>query len=365
MELPAAPLPGAPLVPPPQLFTLRDGRVLAYSYFGAPLQHEGGDASHPASGSAGGAGAAAAAAAPPRRLPPILYFHGFCSSRLEAGLLHADALHHGLSVVAVDRPGAGQSTLNPEQSVESMAEDARQLLDHLGLERVAVMGASGGSPFACACAALLPERVQALALVCPLMPTAGREEQLLPGHSPTTLRLFHAVREQPWRLWATLHALRFIQKVPHGNLLLRVSGFAEEDQRVTLELPAMAGQMKASVREGLRQGVAGAIRDLQIYYVDPPTIDLSSIRQPTVIWQGGQDATTPPAMARHYAAVIPRAQLHLLDTEAHLSLPYRHNRAILGSLVDALAGGAAGASVAGGEAAGAGAAGSAAGKANL
>lgn len=31
------------------------------------------------------------------------------------------------------------------------------------------------------------------------------------GHSPTTLRLFHAVREQPWRLWATLHVLRLIQ----------------------------------------------------------------------------------------------------------------------------------------------------------
>lgn len=40
---------------------------------------------------------------------------------------------------------------------------------------------AGGSPFACACAALLPDRVQALVLVCPLMPTAGREEQLLPG----------------------------------------------------------------------------------------------------------------------------------------------------------------------------------------
>lgn len=30
------------------------------------------------------------------------------------------------------------------------------------------------------------------------------------------------------------------------------------------ELPGMAGQMKASVREGLRQGVAGAVRDLQV-----------------------------------------------------------------------------------------------------
>ncbi len=46
----------------------------------------------------------------------VIYFHGFCSSSLEAGLLHADALHHGLSVIAVDRPGAGHSTLNDKQA---------------------------------------------------------------------------------------------------------------------------------------------------------------------------------------------------------------------------------------------------------
>jgi len=105
---------------------------------------------------------------------------------------------------------------------------------------------------------------------------------------------------------------------------------------------------------------------LQIYYVDPPTIDLASIRQPTRIWQGGQDATTPPAMARHYASVIPGAQLHLLENEAHLSLPYRHNNAILGSLVEALAGAAGTASAAGnGPVSGSAAAGGTSAKANL
>lgn len=114
MSLPAAPLPGSPLVPPPRLFTLRDGRSLAYSNFGAPLRLEGDGALQAASSPGAGAAAAASAASP--ALPPILYFHGFCSSRFEAGLLHADALHYGLSVVAVDRPGAGHSTLNPKQA---------------------------------------------------------------------------------------------------------------------------------------------------------------------------------------------------------------------------------------------------------
>lgn len=118
--LPAAPLPGAPLLPPPHLLTLTDGRRLSYSFLGAPLQHKG--ASTAQGSSAPGAAERAAAAdsadggsSPDQRPPPILYFHGFSSSRLEAGLLHGDALHYGLSIVAVDRPGAGHSTHNPKQ----------------------------------------------------------------------------------------------------------------------------------------------------------------------------------------------------------------------------------------------------------
>ena len=51
--------------------------------------------------------------------------------------------------------------------------------------------------------------------------------------------------------------------------------------------------------------------------------------------QGDLDTTTPMAMAQFYAASIPGATLHLLRGEGHLSLPFRHNRRILGSITDA------------------------------
>lgn len=148
------------------------------------------------------------------------------------------------------------------QSVESMAADVRELLDALGLPSVVVMGVSGatkqgrlsntggapglegmigacpwadsaasrqqpltahcccwytsrgtpgGAPYACAMASLLPERVEALLLVCPLAPTAGREAQLLQGQGESSLRLHHGIKHHPWRLWASLHLLRIVQ----------------------------------------------------------------------------------------------------------------------------------------------------------
>lgn len=72
----------------------------------------------------------------------------------------------------------------------------------------------GGAPYACATAALLGDRAAGLLLVCPLMPAAGREEELLSGVSPSTLRLAQGARHHPWRVWATLHALRLLQVSP-------------------------------------------------------------------------------------------------------------------------------------------------------
>lgn len=88
-----------------QRITLRDSRCLAYSWFGAPrpVAHESG----------AGVRTTAAAAAAPRGV--LVHFHGFLSSRLEAALLDDDAKNLGLSVLAVDRPGHGGSTLNPAQ----------------------------------------------------------------------------------------------------------------------------------------------------------------------------------------------------------------------------------------------------------
>lgn len=326
---------------------LRDGRKLAYTWFGAPppaataaapvaARPAADESAHPTAPSASPSPPAVHHTSAASQPNVLLHFHGFCSSRLEGGLLHQDATHHGLAVLSVDRPGHGGSTHNPQQTVASVAEDAIELLDRLQLETVIIQGVSGGSPYACAAAAALGERCRALLLVCPLMPTSGQEGQLLEGTSPSTLRLFHSVRDHPWRLWATLHGARLLQRIPHGNLLLSASGFADVDKQAMTERPDLGGVLKAGVREGLTQGVAAAMQDLQVFYVDPASVDLSGIHCKTVhVWQGGQDATTPPAMARAYAESMPHAQLHLLEAEGHLSLPFRHNRQILGSAIGA------------------------------
>ena len=73
-------------------------------------------------------------------------------------------------LVAVDRPGVGQSDPLPGRRLLAWPDDVALLADGLGLDRFAVLGHSGGGPFATACAHALPERVTALGVVCGFAP---------------------------------------------------------------------------------------------------------------------------------------------------------------------------------------------------
>jgi pimeloyl-ACP methyl ester carboxylesterase len=97
---------------------------------------------------------------------PVLLIHGFASSVRynwrEPGWI-ALLVKHGFRVVAVDNRGHGESDklYDPEDyGAALMAEDARRLLDHLGLARADVMGYSMGARISAFLALAHPERVR-------------------------------------------------------------------------------------------------------------------------------------------------------------------------------------------------------------
>lgn len=102
--------------------------------------------------------------------PPILLIHGFGSSGkvnwLDTGWV--DALRGaGYRAITVDNRGHGASRKLYDARLyfaHDMAEDARRLLDHLGVERCPVIGYSMGARIAAFLALAHPDRVDALVL---------------------------------------------------------------------------------------------------------------------------------------------------------------------------------------------------------
>jgi pimeloyl-ACP methyl ester carboxylesterase len=90
-------------------------------------------------------------------------------------MLHRAALRLGVRVVGVDRPGFGGTPFCASHGFESWAARLAALADQLGARRYAVLGVSGGGPFALAAAlhAPDPDRVSGLGLLCPVAPPAA------------------------------------------------------------------------------------------------------------------------------------------------------------------------------------------------
>jgi len=101
---------------------------------------------------------------------PILLIHGFASNiaanwRLTHWL--RTLTEDGRRVIAIDNRGHGESEklYTPDlYGSPAMAEDARRLLDHLGIVRADVMGYSMGARIAVFLALAHPERVRSLIL---------------------------------------------------------------------------------------------------------------------------------------------------------------------------------------------------------
>ena len=89
----------------------------------------------------------------------VFWLHGSPNIGSPPEPLFAVAKANGLHWVSYDRPGYGGSGPDDGRTVASAAADVAAIADALGLGRFAVLGHSGGGPYALACAALLPERV--------------------------------------------------------------------------------------------------------------------------------------------------------------------------------------------------------------
>ena len=97
--------------------------------------------------------------------PALLYLHGAPSSRAELGDYEPGLLEEqGICAVAVDRPGYGATDPLDDLDLLARTRDAVAVAGHLGMTRFAVQGTSGGGPYALACAALMPDQVQAVIL---------------------------------------------------------------------------------------------------------------------------------------------------------------------------------------------------------
>ena len=282
--------------------SLRDGRTLAYAEYGDPQGQ------------------------------PTMYFHGSPSSRLEGELWEPAARQLRGRIIATDRPGLGLSDFKPGRKLEDWPDDVLELTEALELDRFAVLGASGGGPYAAVCALKIPQRLTAVGIVSGLGPadTPGVTDSM--RRQNRLFRLFG--RRAPWLVrflfWLTLRAMR---RDPDQFFSKMAAELPEPDQAV-LARPEYREYLQNSFAEALRAGTRGAALE-QALYARPWGFELVDIATEVHLWQGELDVNVPPAMGRYQASAIPDCQAEFYADEGHFSLGYNRTQEILGALISA------------------------------
>ncbi|HYM53686.1 MAG TPA: alpha/beta hydrolase [Candidatus Dormibacteraeota bacterium] len=262
-----------------------------------------------------------------------LVFHcGTPSSGLPFGPFVDALAERGMQYVSWSRPGYGSSTRLPGRDVAHVVEDTTTVLDHLGAERCYVLGWSGGGPHALASAALLPERVEAVATIGSVAPWPAEGLDWMAGMGEENVEEFSASLEGPDALIAFKErAWPIFSKITAAEVADAFGDLIDDVDRGSLT-GEFAEWMAAVLREGLREGYWGWFDD-DMAFIQPWGFDLATIRVPVHLWQGAHDRMVPFAHGEWLAAHVGSACPHLFPEHGHLSLAVDAIPAILDELI--------------------------------
>jgi pimeloyl-ACP methyl ester carboxylesterase len=261
---------------------LRDGRTVEYAVYGDP---DG---------------------------TPVLNCHGGLLCRIDVEPNDAELRDLGAMVVSPDRPGIGGSSRHPAASTADWADDARELVDALGIDRFAVMGWSEGGQYAAAVAARLGDRVTRAAVIagCPPLDDAATLADL----NKLDRRLAHYSVKRPWIARMVFATLTFTaEHMPKQYVKVSAKDMPDADAAV---VRAHADWFARAAAEGGRdtRGLVDSYRA----FVGPWGFRADEITVPVHLYQGSADELVPPKWADQLASSIPGATLTTYDGEGHM-----------------------------------------------
>lgn len=250
---------------------------------------------------------------------PVIALHGTPGSHLKfADAAEGAARDLGLRLIALDRWAYGLSDAPAVPSLAAFAADIAELADLLRLGRFAVLGISGGGPFAAAVAASLGDRVWASALVAPVGPVTAITPP--PRLDPYHYVAFRILPKLPGVLPAVFGAFRLIcRRSP--KLATRIAARrARTADRALARDDRFAHGLGRAFTEGLDVNARGPVIDLRLFGKSW-SVDLARTTAPTRIWRGSDDHNVPAAaidgLAREIARGAVRPTIENLDGQGH------------------------------------------------
>ena len=226
---------------------------------------------------------------------PLVFVHGLGGT---SNVWHAQrvALSKTCKVITLDLPGSGRSDKRERAfTMERWADQLAALADHLQLDKFVLVAHSMSTILAQKCAAKHGQRLSGLVLCGPLteLAAAGKEAFVKRAESV-----------QKEGMLAVADAVLAGALTPATREANAVLAGLYREMLLSNDPPNYAAQCQALINGSARA-------------------DQPSIRCPTLILVGDQDAVTPLGMSRAIAAAIPSSRIGIMPATAHLTMAER------------------------------------------
>jgi pimeloyl-ACP methyl ester carboxylesterase len=238
----------------------------------------------------------------------------------------------GVRLITVDRAGIGRSDPDPAKTLLSAAEDVGALAEELGLERFAVLGHSGGGPYALACAWAFPERVSRVGIASGFAPFDRPDPYA--GMSARMRGFVKLLRRAPWLAGVFMRRAASGYRKDPAKAFAQQFGELSEPDRSTLAAPRLRQNLLESAVEALAGGYQGAATESQLLFVRPWGFSPTQVTCPVELWYGAADTIVPQEMGVYLHDTLPDARLTVLPDAGH-TLYLTHWAEILRSLTSA------------------------------
>jgi len=250
----------------------------------------------------------------------LVYMHATPGSRLDMSFCDELAAAKGVRIVSFDRPGYGRST--PARfGLETVAHDAASVADELGIDSFAVLGQSGGGPFALAAAAVLADRVTAVGVASgpgPFDRVPDALQQLDDNDRAALAQLPEDPIGSQRGFAAGFEPLvaAFRDAAPAEIVAMFQDHFSRRDSEL-MQREQLVTAVGESMKEALRQGPDGGGWD-NVAWVGPWEIDLTAVTCPVHLWYGDEDLFAPVPHGQWLRDNLARSQYVLRRGEGHL-----------------------------------------------
>lgn len=290
-----------------QTFTLPDGRKLGFAEYGT------------------------------RPGKTLLYLHGFPSSRIEAKSIDSFARCNNIRIISLDRPGYGLSSPQPRRTLLDWPKDVEAFANGEGLERFAIMGVSGGGPFAVACAYALPRgMVSGVGLFASGPPWAAGKH-----HMTLTRRLTqYLAHHYPFGLQVIFNVLLGIMRRAASSTFVTrridtwLEHMEEKKSPKEKELPEPISEQRGyllnlTIGEPFVQGTDAMVLEAKLLSANDWGFSLENVAySPIRLWHGTKDTNAPIEAIRYLAEKLPGATLKEFSEDTHYTMGHHLEQAV-------------------------------------